>query len=109
MLQRRRSLLTGETLSTGGVLLALNPDGSLKWQASYGRYPTAPAIGGDGTIYFSGYTDGISGPIYALNPGGSLKWEYDDPNGGYVRTPPAIGLGHRVYAGSVSGFFAIGP
>ncbi len=107
------TVYVGETLLAGleadGVMLAINPDGTLKWEAHHGRDPTSPSVGGDGTIYYGAYTDGIAGPLYALDPNGSLRWEYDDPNGGYVRTPPAIGLGRRVYAGSVSGFFGIGP
>ena len=97
------------SMTMGGVLLALNPDGSLEWQARYGDYGYGIAIGGDGTIYFTATTL-AGGPVgvWALNPDGTLKWEYDD-SGGYVRTPPAIGMGQRVYAGSGSGFFAIGP
>ncbi len=106
---RDGTIYAGETVLDDGMVLAFTPDGTLKWDAHQGRDPSALSIGGDGTIYFGAYTDGIAGPLYALNPDGTLKWEYDDPDGGYVRTPPAIGLGHRVYAGSVSGFFAIGP
>jgi len=90
-----------------GVMLALNPDGTLKWEAHYGRYPSSPAVGGDGTIYYAG---GSGSPnIYALNPDGTLKWEYDDVGGGaYARTSPAVGLG-RIYSGSERGCFGIGP
>jgi outer membrane protein assembly factor BamB len=89
-----------------GVMFAFNPDGSIKWEVHHGRYPTAPALGGDGTIYYGGGSGAPS--LYALNPDGTLKWQYDDPHGAYVRTPPAVGQG-RVYAGSINGFFAIGP
>jgi large repetitive protein len=90
-----------------GAMLALNPDGTLKWEVHHGRFPTAPAIGGNGTIYF-GSGSGTPSSLFALNPDGTLKWQYDDAGGAYVRTPPAIGRGH-VYAGSANGFFAIGP
>jgi outer membrane protein assembly factor BamB len=102
------TIYVGEYVSTGGVMVALNPDGSLKWRADLGTSPTAAAIGGDGTIYFGSGSHNPSS-LYALNPDGTLKWQYDDPSGAYVRTPPAIGLGHRVYAGSGEGLFAIGP
>jgi len=45
----------------------------------------------------------------SANPDGTLKWEYDDPGAAYVRTAPAIASGQRIYAGSLTGFFAIGP
>ena len=87
-------------------MLALRPDGTLQWEAHHGAWPTSLSIGGDGTIYFG--TDDPSS-VYALNPDGSLKWQYDDPGGAYVGTAPAIGRGQRVYADSLTGFFAIGP
>jgi outer membrane protein assembly factor BamB len=105
------TIYVGETVDVGGeadgLVLALNPDGTLKWEAHHGRWPTAISIGGDGTIYFG---SGSQNPptFYALNPDGTLKWQYEDSQGGYARTPPAIGKGHRIYAGSLGGFFAIG-
>ena len=42
------------------------------------------------------------------DPVGTLKWECDASNGP-VRSPPAIGKGHRLYAGCGTGFFALGP
>jgi outer membrane protein assembly factor BamB len=93
-----------------GLMVALNSDGTLKWQQHYGLAPTSAAIGADGTIYFgSGSAGQGTASVYAVNPDGSLKWQYDDPEDGYVRTPPAIGKGQRVYAGSLNAFLAIGP
>jgi outer membrane protein assembly factor BamB len=111
---RDGTIYVGETLDLGGeadgVMLALNPDGTLNWEAHHGRWPTAPAVGGDGTIYYGSGSAGFgTSSIYAINPDGTLKWQYDDMEGGYVRTPPAIGKGHRVYAGSLDAIFAIGP
>ncbi len=104
------TIYVGMTVVGDDLIVALTDQGSMIWQAQFaGRSPTALALGGDGTIYYGAYTDGLTGPLFALNPDGSLKWEYDDPGGAYVRTPPAIGLGRRVYAGSLNGFFSIGP
>jgi outer membrane protein assembly factor BamB len=103
----------GETVLEGtdlvGRELALNPDGSLRWEFSTtGLSPSSAAIGADGTIYFgSGNGGSVPPSVYALNPDGSLKWKFDDQ--GFIRTPPAIGKGERLYAGSAFGFFAIGP
>jgi len=109
---RDGTIYVGEEVAVGrtteGIVLALNPDGSLRWQSHLGYSPTAISVGGDGTIYF-GSGSGLLVSVFALNPDGSLNWEYDEPDGGYVRTSPAIGRGQRVYAGSDEAFFAIGP
>ncbi len=88
--------------------VAINPDGTLKWEfTTNGLGPTSAAIGLDGTIYFGSGNGGTLPPsMYALNSDGSLKWRYDDE--GYVRTPPAIGRGQRLYWGSFSSFLALG-
>src|SRR6266536_1494897 len=96
------------------TVYAINPDGTTKWTYQADTcctpdVPSSPALGADGTIYFGAthYNPHPNVPsVFALNPDGTLKWQYDDPEGGYLRTPPAIGFGHRVYAGSGSGFFA---
>jgi outer membrane protein assembly factor BamB len=85
------TIYVGEELWDGepdAVILALNPNGTLKWEVHYGSAPTAISVGGDGTIYFG---SGSQGPpsLYALNPDGTLKWQYDEPEGGAVRTPAA--------------------
>jgi len=106
------TIYAGESVLDGsdivGLEVALNPDGSLKWEAHYGTAPTAMAIGGDGTLYFG---SGSQAPasFYALNPDGTLRWQVDDPEGGYARTPPAISQGQRMYGGTFTALFAIGP
>ncbi len=106
------TIYVGETLESpegDGVVLAVNPDGRLQWEVHYGHWPTAMAVGGDGSIYFG---SGCCAPpsLYALNPGGSLKWQYEASlDQIYIRTSPAIGKDGHVYAGGLSSFFAIGP
>lgn len=57
-------------------LVALYPDGTLRWQYYMGLYvgivPGSPSIGPDGTIYIH---DGWR-YIHAVNPDGSRKWRY---------------------------------
>jgi eukaryotic-like serine/threonine-protein kinase len=108
------TIYVGESVLDGsdiiGVEVAVNPDGTFKWQYPAGLSPTSAAIGADGTIYFGTGNGGAAwASIYALNPDGSLKWQYEDLDDGYARTPPAIGKGQRLYAGGHTGFFAIGP
>ena len=73
----------------GGGVVALNPDGSVKWV-----YDTPGAIpdGGvviseDGTIYVNGGMDTASG-LMALDADGSLLWKY--PTTAKVQTSPVI-------------------
>jgi outer membrane protein assembly factor BamB len=90
--------------ATGPVnaeLLALNPDGSLKWSYGIDRsgadiYCT-PTIGADGTIYFGAET----GYLYALNPDGRLRWQFD--TGAINWTSPTIAADGSLYIGSNSG------
>jgi large repetitive protein len=100
------TIYAGETLTDSGAILALNPNGTLKWEADYGHAPTPPVIDRDGTIYYGGGSSTAS--VFAVGPDGSLKWQYDTPDG-YVRTPVAIGAHHRLYAGGSGGIYAIGP
>lgn len=76
----------------GGMVLALNSDGSLKWQYDT---PTAIADGGvaiatDGTVYanLGTATDDNASGIIALNADGSLKWQYNVDAS--VQTTPMI-------------------
>ena len=62
-----------------GVLYALNPDGTLKWNYTIGGTWTvsggitdSPVIGADGIIYVGS----LDGNIYAINPDGTVKWKY---------------------------------
>jgi outer membrane protein assembly factor BamB len=112
------TIYVGETTSDGtqetGTMFAVNPDGSEKWRFSGGgAAPTSAAVGADGTIYYGSGSVGETGidpAVFALNPDGTLKWQYQDPEGGgYLRTPPAIGKGRRLYAASFQGFLAFGP
>ncbi len=97
----------------GGVLHAINPDGSNKW-----RYPNegpvqgyydhaSPAIGADGTIYIqrNGPPEGGSGfgDLLAVNPDGTLRWKKDIlPNSD---SSPAIDNNGVVYIGSNDLYF----
>ncbi len=60
-----------ESPAFGGRLIALNPNGSLKWDLRLGARPGSPVIGGDGTVY----TACENGRIYAFHPDGTPRWE----------------------------------
>ncbi|WP_456475861.1 outer membrane protein assembly factor BamB family protein [Candidatus Pyrohabitans sp.] len=76
------------------ILLALNPNGTLKWQSVGVLGSSSPAIGSDGTIYIPG----SGGSFLALNPhNGTLKWDYTVT--GVVFYTPTIGADGTIYTG----------
>ena len=88
-----------------GTLLAVTPQGRVKWKFKAGReIKSSPAIADDGTIYF-GSRDR---KFYALTPAGKLKWTF--PTDAWVDSSPAIGIDGTVYFGSWDkAFYALNP
>ena len=88
-----------------GWLLAVTPDGRVKWKFKAGReIKSSPAIAADGTIYF-GSRDWH---LYALTPAGKLKWSF--ATGVWVDSSPAIAANGTVYFGSWDKtFYAVNP
>jgi outer membrane protein assembly factor BamB len=81
-------------------LLAINPDGTPKWNFETGDHMlSSAAVGSDGTIYFGCY----NGKFYALNSDGSLRWEFI--TGDEIKSSPAISSDGTVYFGSNDGYF----
>ena len=76
-----------EALDDNYYLMAINPDGNVKWKFKMATYSDAtPLIGEDGTIYFGTYStafdkrneEGLTEEkafFYAVTPEGKLKWE----------------------------------
>jgi outer membrane protein assembly factor BamB len=88
-----------------GRLLAVTPQGRLKWTCRAGReIESSPAIADDGTIYF-GSRDR---KFYAVTPEGRLKWTF--ATGAWIDSSPAIGADGTVYFGSWdTNFYALNP
>jgi len=78
-----------------GEIIAVNPNGTIKWKYPTGYYITSdPAIGDDGTVYIgSGDTY-----FYAINPNGTLKWRFKTDH--YIKGPPSIADDGTIYIGS---------
>jgi outer membrane protein assembly factor BamB len=75
-------------------LYALDAGGAMLWRSGRGRTNNSPpAIGADGTIYFSSDT---RDSVYALNPDGTLRWGAYYANASRY-APPVIGLNGTVY------------
>lgn len=75
------TIYTVAELTTGGAVIALNPDGTEKWihQTPGAIINGGVTIGADGTLYATGgkAVDGEnSAGVVALNADGSLKWHY---------------------------------
>ncbi len=88
-----------------GWLVALTPEGQLKWKFKAGReIQSSPAVAADGTIYF-GSRDWN---CYALTPAGKLKWKF--ATGAWVDSSPALAADGTIYFGSHDGnFYALTP
>src|SRR2546426_6046260 len=80
-----------------GVLYAINPDGTLKWNLTITNSGegvdtlSSPTIGPDGTIYVSD----VGFRIVAVNPAGTLKWQVWTH--GEAVGPPAVAAYGTIY------------
>lgn len=62
--------------SNGGKLVALDPDGAVRWEAVLPAPPVgAPALGASGDVYVADR----SGNLSAVKPDGNLRWTVVDP------------------------------
>ena len=96
----------------GNALMALNPDGSFKWEyilQGTSWVFSSPAIGADGTIFIGAETGGDLDYVYAVNSNGALKWRYNCPGGRTIRSSPAVGVDGTVYIGTKSFYDEIHP
>ena len=79
-----------------GNLIALYPNGTLKWSnpTIYSVY-SSPAIGDDGTIYCTSWYNNV----YAIYPNnGTVKWQF--PTGGRMKANPSIADDGTIYVSS---------
>ena len=83
-------------ISRPGYVLALRPDGALKWCDSTTLvYPDCPpAIDADGRLLA---VDHESENLCCFNTDGSLAWQIDAGNSSYAGNGPVIGPDGRVY------------
>jgi outer membrane protein assembly factor BamB len=91
----------------GGHLLAVNPDGTTKWdrQVAPGyALDSSPAVSSDGTVYIGA----DAGRFTAVGPDGTTLWTFWA--GEDIDSSPAIGSDGTIYVGSADGkLYAINP
>jgi len=69
--------------TTGGDVLAVNPDGTVRWRNTYESYQSPPAIGSDGTVYIGSLDhDYMTGHLRAFGSGEPKKVEIIEPKPG---------------------------
>jgi PQQ-like domain len=89
---------------SAGAVLALNPDGSLRWKST-ANSPRLPVIGRDGSIYAASSW----GIIFGFSSEGAMNWK---PGYGLIgfSVPPAIGEGGTLYyVNTVGDIYAFAP
>jgi outer membrane protein assembly factor BamB len=91
--------------SQGSGLVAVNPDGQVKWKAltSDEWVRSSPAIATDGTLYI-----GLpSGVLHAVEPDGQDRWSRDLQ--GAIVSSPAVGDDGTIYIGALNTLYALTP
>jgi outer membrane protein assembly factor BamB len=80
-------------------LIAINPDGTIKWRYKGGCVISSPMIGDDGIIYYGVQSNSNppKGAFIALYPNGTLKWRYNTDH--VVYSSPVIGDDGTFYCG----------
>ncbi|MEO8427722.1 MAG: PQQ-binding-like beta-propeller repeat protein, partial [Verrucomicrobiota bacterium] len=100
------TIYAGYTVDSGvvpssptGKLVALNPNGTVKWTFNSAGSPSSPTIGADGTIYFGTgqflQNNLPASRFYAIGRDGAQKWRFE------TRTDfgsPAIAADGTIYA-----------
>jgi len=90
---------------SGGKLLALSPQGKVKWEfKTFCDIKASPAIGNDGTIYFGGRDR----KFHAVSPQGKTRWEFVTDN--WIDSSAAIAKDGTIYFGGWDKkFYALTP
>lgn len=89
-----------------GRLIALSPDGTMKWEfrtKNQGGDPASPLVASDGAIYFAAG----NGTLYALNPDGSQKWQL--ATGSAITVTPVLAQDGTIFLVNQSDLHAISP
>jgi len=87
------------TMRDNGQIIAMDPNGNVKWQYFTGyMIVSSPAIGDGGTVYI-GSGDHY---IYAIYPNGTLRWRFQ--TGDDIHGDPSIAPDGNIYITSYDGY-----
>jgi len=87
------------TMRNNGQIIAMDPNGNLKWQYFTGSpILSSPAIGDDGTVYIGSEDD----YLYAMYPNGTLRWRFK--TGDLIPSDPSIAPDGTIYVTSSDGY-----
>lgn len=90
---------SGTSFLKSGRVLAILPNGSLRWQRDFSDWVSAsPTVGADGTVYVGSW----NGRFFALaGDTGAVKWEYATDS--FIVSSAAIGPDGTIYVGGGDG------
>ncbi len=95
------TIVVGSEDNTSGII-AVNPDGTLRWRADAGNMSAAAALGNH-TIY-----GGAQAKLAAVDFGGTVQWLFD--SGVQVDSSPVIGSDGTIYFGAADDhIYAVHP
>jgi hypothetical protein len=88
----------------GGTLMAINPDGSLKWsrEGHYKNQPTSIAVTDSGIIYAPKEAPGAYDRVASYDLEGQTRWEITVP--GYIQAAIAADAGDNIYFATAEPF-----
>ena len=92
------------TCAGGSRIIALTPEGILKWEFKpkvYSINKATPVIASDRTIYFSSG----DGTLYALNADGTQKWAVD--TGALIAATPVLAADETIYVVNGAGLVEV--
>jgi len=89
-----RGIPRGDRVASTDTLIAIAPDGTVRWSLRGAWTPTRPVIGGDGLVYAGG------SPLTAIRPDGTIAWRYPTALG---LVPLAIGTDGTLFARGLHG------
>jgi hypothetical protein len=100
--------------STGGGVVAMNPDGTVKWRVDLGALTQlfSPAVGVGGIVYLVAAGADASTSVVAVTPEGSIAWVAENGASSgphYSDVAPVIGDDGTLYVGCALGVCTYDP
>ena len=89
------TLYFGSERGSRGILVAVNPGGSIRWILDdLDAISSSPALGPNGTIHVAGGRQ-----VHAVDPQGGIRWTYETPIRNFTFSSPAVASDGTIYVG----------